>query len=62
MDKALEADSKNQAADLAIVEDKIKMMLTEAQGLAQMATSLYNNLHASAGTSYSVNISESSSV
>lgn len=62
VDKALEADSKNQAADLAIVEDKIKMMLTEAQGLAQMATSLYNNLHASAGTSYSVSISESSSV
>ena len=36
------------------IEDRLKALLTECQALAQMATSLYNNVHASAGTSYSV--------
>lgn len=48
---ALEAAVKNQAADLAIVEDKLKALLAEAQGLAQMATALFNNLHASVSAS-----------
>lgn len=52
---ALDAATKNQAADLTLIEDRLKALLTECQALAQMATSLYNNLHASAGTSYSVN-------
>ena len=51
----LDAATKNQAADLTLIEDRLKALLTECQALAQMATSLYNNLNASAGTSYSVN-------
>ena len=51
----LEAATKNQAAELTMVEDKLKALLMECQALAQMATSLFNNVHASAGTSYSVN-------
>jgi hypothetical protein len=49
----LEVASKNQAADLTLIEDRLKALLTECQAIAQMATSLFNNLHASAGTSYS---------
>jgi len=52
---ALDAASKNQAAELTLIEDKLKALLTECQAVAQMATSLFNNVHASAGTSYSVN-------
>lgn len=51
----LSAAEKNQAADLTIIEDRLKALLTECQALAQMATSLFNNVHASAGTSYAVN-------
>ena len=46
---SLEAAGKNQAADLSLIEDKIKALLTETQAIAQMATSLFNNLHASVG-------------
>ena len=46
--------SKNQAADLAMIEDRLKALLADCQLFAQMATSLFNNVHASAGTSYSV--------
>lgn len=46
---ALEAAGKNQALDLSLIEDKIKALLTETQAIAQMATSLFNNLHASVG-------------
>ena len=42
---------KNQAADLTLIEDKLKALLAEAQALAQMATSLFNNAHVSAGIS-----------
>ena len=42
----LEADTKNQMADLTMIEDKVKALLSEAQAIAQMATSLFNNLHA----------------
>ena len=54
---ALEAESKNQSADLTLIEDRLKALLTEIQAFAQMATSLFNNLHASSGTSYGVSIS-----
>lgn len=50
---ALEAAVKNQAADLSLIEDKMKALLAEAQSLAQMATALLNNVHASAGISQS---------
>lgn len=53
----LEAATKNQASDLTLIEDRLKALLTECQALAQMATSLFNNLHASAGTSYSASTS-----
>lgn len=52
---ALEAAVKNQAAELAIIEDRLKALLTECQTIGQAATALFNNLHASVGTSYAVN-------
>ena len=52
---ALQASEKNQAADMGMIENRLKALLTECQALAQMVTSLFNNVHASAGTSYSVN-------
>ena len=54
---ALEAAMKNQAAELTIIEDKLKAMLAEAQALAQQATALFNNVHVSAGISNSRNTS-----
>lgn len=56
---SLEAASKNQAADLTLIEDRLKALLTECQALATMATSLYNNLHASAGVSASDSVNTS---
>ena len=56
---ALEAAGKNQAADLTLIEDRLKALLTECQALATMATSLYNNLHASAGVSASDSVNTS---
>lgn len=52
---ALQAAEKNQIKELTLVEDRLKALLTEAQALAQMATSMFNNLHASSGSGYSVN-------
>ena len=51
---ALQAAEKNQVASLTMIEDKLKLLLGELAALAQMATSLFGNLHASAGTSYGV--------
>lgn len=48
---ALEAASKNQASQLAMIENKLKALLAEAQVIAQMATSLFNNLNVSVGAS-----------
>lgn len=50
-----EANKANQASESQMIEDKLKALLAEAQAIAQMATSLYNNVRASAGTSYGVN-------
>ena len=47
---------KNQVADLTMIEDKLKALLMECQAFAQMATAMFNNLHASSGTSYSVSV------
>lgn len=52
---AMHAAEKNQVKELTLVENRLKALLTEAQALAQMATAMYNNLHASSGTGYSVN-------
>lgn len=43
----LDADTKNQAIDMSMVDAKLKALLAEAQSIAQMATSMFNNLHAS---------------
>lgn len=48
------AAKENLASELTIIEDKLKALLSEAAALAQMATSLLNNVHASAGSNYSV--------
>lgn len=55
---ALDAAVKNQGADLQMIENKLKGLLTEAQALAQMTTALYNNLH----TGATINTSGGSSV
>lgn len=44
-----EAASKNQAADAAQIENRLKALLTDIQSITQQATSLFNNLHASVG-------------
>lgn len=53
---ALTAAEKNQAADLALIEDRLKALLSETQALAQMTTAMLNNLHSSSGTQYSVSV------
>jgi len=50
---ALEAATKNQASQLAIIDAKLKALLAEAAAVAQEATSLFNNLNVS--TSMSAN-------
>lgn len=45
---------KNQIANMTLIEDRLKALLAECQVFGQMATSLFNNLHASSGTGYSV--------
>lgn len=52
-----DAAVKNQLAGLALIEDKVKALMVEVQAIAQMATSLFNNVHAAAGTSYGVSVS-----
>lgn len=56
---ALQAAEKNQAAELTLIEDRLKALLTECQAIAQMATSLFNNVHASASVSASDSVSTS---
>lgn len=50
---AFEAAVKNQMAELAMVGEKLKAMLAEAQALAQMTTSLFNNVNAGVSISAS---------
>ena len=52
---AQDASIKNQIADLTLIEDMVKTLMAELQAIAQMATSLFNNVHASAGSNYGVN-------
>ena len=49
-----EADAKNQAADLALISENIKTLLVEAEALAKMGSAMFNNLHASAGTTLTI--------
>lgn len=50
---AVDVAAKNQASQLSMIDMRIKALLSEAQAIAQMATSLYNNLNVS--TSLSAN-------
>jgi hypothetical protein len=43
----------NQASELKLIEDRLRALLAECQALAQMATSLFNNLQTGASTAYS---------
>ena len=51
---AQETKAKNQAADMTMIDNRLKALLAEIQAFINQAVSLYNNLHASAGTSYGV--------
>ena len=54
----LDADSKNQASKLKVLEERVQTVVSEAQQLGTMAASLFNNLHAQA----SINASASNAV
>jgi hypothetical protein len=54
---ALDAAKANQASELKLIEDRLRALLAECQALAQQATSLFNNLHAQAGSSYGISSS-----
>ena len=41
----LEADAKNQTADLQMVENKLRALLTDCEVIGRAMTALYNNLH-----------------
>ena len=53
----LAAAEKNQASDLTLIENRLKTLLTECSAIAQMTTSLFNNLHANSGAGYNVSVS-----
>jgi hypothetical protein len=42
-----EANKTNYQGDLALVEDKVKMLIAQAEAIAHMAAAALNNLHAS---------------
>ena len=56
-DRAQDADKANMNAELALISEKIKALLADAQATAQTATSLLNNLHTSASVSGSRSMS-----
>jgi hypothetical protein len=51
VDRKFAKDEKNVSNDMALMQENVKLLLTEAQALAQIATSLFNNLHASVSVS-----------
>jgi hypothetical protein len=53
------AAERNQASELQMIDARLKALLAEAAALAQMATSLFNNIHASTGVSASDSVSTS---
>lgn len=55
---SLEAAVKNQQKDLSLIDERMKALLSEAELLSRICTSLFNNLHAQA----SVGISASHNV
>ena len=53
---ALQVSERNQSADLKLIEDRLRALLAETEVLGRMAASLFNNLHASAGSSFGVSV------
>lgn len=53
VDRKFAKDEKNVANDITLMQDNVKLLLVEAQALAQIATSLFNNLHVSTSVSAS---------
>lgn len=53
----LDAATKNQSADMTLIEDKLKALLAEAGAIAQTATALLNNVHAQVSIGASRNAS-----
>lgn len=51
---ALDAASKNQAAELHSTDNHLKALLAKVQAIANQCNALLNNVHASSGTSYTV--------
>ena len=56
IETALTVSEKNQAADMNMIENRLKAILTEIQAFAQVCTALYNNLHTGATAGYQVNV------
>jgi hypothetical protein len=53
VDRKFAKDEKNVSNDIVLMQDNVKLLLVEAQALAQVATSLFNNLHVSTSVSAS---------
>lgn len=56
------AEIKNSETDISFTSERTKALTMEAQALAQMTTSLFNNLNASAGSSASTSTSTTTSL
>lgn len=54
-----DADAKNQASELALIQARLEAILAEARAHATSAASLFNNMHASAGVSAGDSVSTS---
>lgn len=51
----LDAAAKNQLVSMQMVDAKLKALLAQVTVLGQQCNALFNNLHANAGTQYTVN-------
>lgn len=51
VDRKFAKDEKNVSNDMSLAQENVKLLLVEAQALAQIATSLFNNLHVSTSVS-----------
>lgn len=51
VDRKFSKDERNVSNDIALTQENVKLLLNEAQALAQIATSLFNNLNVSTSVS-----------
>lgn len=58
----LQADEKNQATDMGLIDAKLKALLTDLTSLRHETTAMLNNLHANAGLSTSISYSNTKSL